>query len=86
MSNNPASLIELDAVLSTPDPDQDDALDIPDRPNVVPEGEGDEPTLCERCQQFDIQSFARSANRRRKIAVVAWFACESTPDRDWGPV
>jgi hypothetical protein len=53
-SNRPASLIELDAVLSAPDPDQNDTLDIPD----------DGATLCDRCQRFDVQSFARNPSRR----------------------
>jgi hypothetical protein len=78
MSNRPASLIELDAVLSTPDPDQNDALDIP---NVRPANVGNEATLCDRCQRFDIQSFARSASRRcgyvlREVEAAAANGCE----------
>ena len=62
MANRPASLIELDPVL----PSQDDAapndLDIlRDGPAAV----GARAPLCELCQNFDIQSFAKSPTRRR---------------------
>jgi len=78
MSNRPASLIELDAVISTADPDRNDALDIP---NVMPADFGNGGTLCDRCQRFDIQSFARSASRRcgydlRDVEVAAANGCE----------
>lgn len=76
MSNRPASLIELGAVPSTPDPDQNDALDLPNNTDVA-----NGATLCDRCQRFDIQSFARSASRRCgyilcEVEVAAANGCE----------
>jgi hypothetical protein len=78
MSNRPASLLELDTVFPTPDPDQNNALDIP---NVRPADFGNGATLCDRCQRFDIQSFARSASRRcgyvlREVEIAAANGCE----------
>jgi hypothetical protein len=78
MSNRPTSLIELDAVISTADPDRNDALDIP---NVMPADFGNGGTLCDRCQRFDIQSFAGSASRRcgydlRDVEAAAANGCE----------
>jgi hypothetical protein len=72
MSNRAASPIELDAVISN------DALDIP---NVMPANFGNRGTLCDRCQRFDIQSFARRASRRcgydiRGVEVAAANGCE----------
>jgi hypothetical protein len=81
MSSRPASLIELDAVLLAPDSDHNDALDIPDIPNIRPANVGNGATLCDRCQRFDIQSFARSASRRcgyvlREVEAAAANGCE----------
>jgi hypothetical protein len=78
MSNRPASLIELDDIISTADPDWNDALDIP---NIMPANFGNGGRLCDRCQRFDIQSFARSSSRRcgyvlREVEVAAANGCE----------
>ena len=81
MSNRPTSLIEQGAALSTPDPDQDDSLDILDIPDVWPDNVGNGATLCDHCQRFDIQSFARSASCRRgyvfrEVKAAAADGCE----------
>ncbi len=72
MSNRPASLIELDAVVS--------------RDDAQPESRSDEyaveagTPLCKLCQGFDIQSFTRSSTRRRGYLLrhveAAADACE----------
>lgn len=60
MPNHDTNLIELDEGLSTYDGYHNDALDILDLGD-----DGDEAILCQRCQRFDIQSFAKSVNHRR---------------------
>ena len=62
MSNRPASLIELDPVLPSPDDAGPDELDFHSDGHAVA---GARAPLCELCQTFDIQSFSRSSTRRR---------------------
>jgi hypothetical protein len=52
--------------LSTAHPDQNNALDMP---NTALANVGNGAALCGRCQRFDIQTFTRSARRRRGYAV-----------------
>jgi hypothetical protein len=68
----PQSLIELDAALTNA---RSDALDIP---TSTPANGA---MLCDRCKHFDIQSFARSASRRRgyalrEVEIAAANGCE----------
>jgi hypothetical protein len=81
MPNRPASLMELNAILSAPNPDQNDALDVLDIPDFGPANVDNGATLCDRCQCFNIQSFARSASRRcgyllRDVEAAAANGCE----------
>jgi hypothetical protein len=60
--SNPLNLVELDPVSSSLDDARPDELDLhPDVFTVVGAGA----SLCDRCQNFDIQSFTRSSSRRR---------------------
>jgi hypothetical protein len=62
MANRPASLIELDPVPLTDDPDGNNPPGIP---NAAPANRETGQTLCDRCKRFDIRSFSRGAGRSR---------------------